>query len=331
MSENTTKVIVTRRLPEIVEARMMELFDTKLNADDHPFSSEELVTAVDEADILVPTVTDKIDKKTLDSTKRRIKMIANFGTGVDHIDLEYAEKNGLIVTNTPGVLTEDTADMVMALLLSVPRKLIDGERLIRSGEWQGWSPTHMMGSRIWGKRLGIIGMGRIGQAVARRANGFGLNIHYHNRNRLPEVIEKSLKATFWEDIDQMLPRMDIISINCPSTPETYHLLSLKRLLSLQSHAYIVNTSRGKVIDEDALAKLLKEKKIAGAGLDVFEREPAVSASLLDAPNTVLLPHMGSSTVEARNAMGEKVIINIQTFIDGHKPPDRVLSTILGYN
>ena len=329
MSENTTKVIVTRRLPEIVEARMMELFDTKLNADDHPFSSEELVTAVDEADILVPTVTDKIDKKTLDSTKRRIKMIANFGTGVDHIDLEYAEKNGLIVTNTPGVLTEDTADMVMALLLSVPRKLIDGERLIRSGEWQGWSPTHMMGSRIWGKRLGIIGMGRIGQAVARRANGFGLNIHYHNRNRLPEVIEKSLKATFWEDIDQMLPKMDIISINCPSTPETYHLLSLKRLLSLQSHAYIVNTSRGKVIDEDALAKLLKEKKIAGAGLDVFEREPAVGASLLDAPNTVLLPHMGSSTVEARNAMGEKVIINIQTFIDGHKPPDRVLSTILG--
>ena len=329
MSENTTKVIVTRRLPEIVEARMMELFDTKLNADDHPFSVEELVTAVDEADILVPTVTDKIDKRILDSTKRRIKMIASFGAGVDHIDLEYAEKNGLIVTNTPGVLTEDTADMVMALLLSVPRKLIDGERLIRSGEWQGWSPTHMMGSRIWGKRLGIIGMGRIGQAVARRANGFGLNIHYHNRNRLPEVIEKSLKATFWEDIDQMLPKMDIISINCPSTPETYHLLSLKRLLSLQSHAYIVNTSRGKVIDEDALAKLLKEKEIAGAGLDVFEREPAVSASLLDAPNTVLIPHMGSSTVEARNAMGEKVIVNIQTFIDRHNPPDRVLSTILG--
>ena len=329
MSENTTKVIVTRRLPEIVEARMMELFDTKLNADDHPFSSEELVAAVNEADILVPTVTDKIDKRILDSAKRRIKMIASFGAGVDHIDLEYAEKNGLIVTNTPGVLTEDTADMVMALLLSVPRKLIDGERLIRSGEWQGWSPTHMMGSRIWGKRLGIIGMGRIGQAVARRANGFGLNIHYHNRNRLPEVIEKSLKATFWEDIDQMLPKMDIISVNCPSTPETYHLLSLKRLLSLQSHAYIVNTSRGKVIDEDALAKLLKEKEIAGAGLDVFEREPAVSTSLLDAPNTVLLPHMGSSTVEARNAMGEKVIINIQTFIDGHKPPDRVLSTILG--
>ena len=329
MSENTTKVIVTRRLPEIVEARMMELFDTKLNADDHPFSSKELVNAVDEADILVPTVTDIIDKKILDSTKRRIKMIANFGAGVDHIDLEYTEKNGMIVTNTPGVLTEDTADMVMALLLSVPRKLINGERLIRSGDWQGWSPTHMMGSRIWGKRLGIIGMGRLGQAVARRANGFGLNIHYHNRNRLPEVIEKSLKATFWEDIDQMLPKMDIISVNCPSTPETYHLLSLKRLLSLQSHAYIVNTSRGKVIDEDALAKLLKEGEVAGAGLDVFEREPAVSDSLLDAPNTVLLPHMGSSTVEARNAMGEKVIINIQTFIDGHKPPDRVLSTILG--
>ena len=329
MIANKTKVIVTRRLPEIVETRMMELFDTKLNPNDQPFSQNELIEAVKEADILVPTVTDKINKKVLSSPQRKVGLIANFGAGVDHIDLDFAEKNNLVVTNTPGVLTEDTADMVMALLLSVPRKLIEGERLIRSGEWQGWSPTHMMGSRIWDKRLGIIGMGRIGQAVARRARGFGLKIHYHNRNRLPEEIEKSLKATFWEDLDQMLPKMDIISINCPSTPDTYHLLSYERLSNLQAHAYIVNTSRGLVIDEDALAKLLKNGKIAGAGLDVFEREPTVSQSLLTAPNTVLLPHMGSSTFEARNEMGEKVIINIQTFIDGHKPPDRVLSKILG--
>ena len=329
MIANKTRVIVTRRLPEIVETRMMELFDTKLNPNDHPFSENELIEAVKEADILVPTVTDKINKKVLSSFQRKVGLIANFGAGVDHIDLDFAEKNNLVVTNTPGVLTEDTADMVMALLLSVPRKLIEGERLIRSGEWRGWSPTHMMGSRIWDKRLGIIGMGRIGQAVARRARGFGLKIHYHNRNRLPEEIEKSLKATFWEDLDQMLPKMDIISVNCPSTPDTYHLLSYERLSNFQAHAYIVNTSRGQVIDEDALAMLLKNSKIAGAGLDVFEREPAVSQSLLTAPNTVLLPHMGSSTFEARKEMGEKVIINIQTFIDGHKPPDRVLSTILG--
>ena len=329
MIANKTRVIVTRRLPEIVETRMMELFDTKLNPNDHPFSENELIEAVKEADILVPTVTDKINKKVLSSFQRKVGLIANFGAGVDHIDLDFAEKNNLVVTNTPGVLTEDTADMVMALLLSVPRKLIEGERLIRSGERRGWSPTHMMGSRIWDKRLGIIGMGRIGQAVARRARGFGLKIHYHNRNRLPEEIEKSLKATFWEDLDQMLPKMDIISVNCPSTPDTYHLLSYERLSNFQAHAYIVNTSRGQVIDEDALAMLLKNSKIAGAGLDVFEREPAVSQSLLTAPNTVLLPHMGSSTFEARKEMGEKVIINIQTFIDGHKPPDRVLSTILG--
>ena len=212
----------------------------------------------------------------------------------------------------------------MSLLLAVPRKIIEGEKLIRSGNWMGWSPTHMMGRRIWGKRLGIIGMGSIGQAVARRAKGFGLLIHYHNRNRLPEVIEEAHDATYWEDLDQMLPKMDIISINCPSTPETFHLLSKERLCVLQSHAYIINTSRGKVIDEEALADKLKDGEIAGAGLDVFEREPAVSKALLSAPNTVLLPHMGSATVEARIEMGEKVIVNIQTFLNGHKPPDRII-------
>ena len=227
-------------------------------------------------------------------------------------------------TNTPGVLTEDTADMVMSLLLAVPRKIIEGENLIRSGNWLGWSPTHMMGRRIWGKRLGIIGMGSIGQAVARRAKGFGLHIHYHNRNRLPNAIEEAHDATYWDDLDQMIPKMDIISVNCPSTKETFHLLSEKRLKTLQSHSYIINTSRGKVIDEEALAKLLKNGHIAGAGLDVFEKEPAVSKDLLNAPNTVLLPHMGSATVEARIEMGEKVIVNIQTFLNGHKPPDRII-------
>ena len=317
-------VIVTRRLPELVETRLMELFNTKLSIDDKPFSKKQLIDAVKEADVLIPTVTDKIDKNILENASGKLKLIANFGNGTDHINIETAQKKKIIVTNTPGVLTEDTADMVMGLLLAVPRKVIAGEHLIRSGKWEGWSPTHMMGRRIWGKRLGIIGMGSIGQAVARRAIGFGLNIHYHNRNRLPDIIEESHQATFWEDLDQMLPKMDIISINCPSTPETYHLLSRERLSSLQPHAYIINTSRGKVINEEALAELLSEGKIAGAGLDVFEREPSVSKVLLGAPNTVLLPHMGSATVEARIEMGEKVIVNIQTLLNGHRPPDRII-------
>ena len=273
-------VIVTRRLPELVEARMMELFNTRLNIDDKPYSQKQLIEVVKEADILVPTVTDKIDNEVLGNASSKLKLIANFGNGIDHINIEIAQKKKIIVTNTPGVLTEDTADMVMGLLLAVPRKIIEGEHLIRSGTWKGWSPTHMMGRRIWGKRLGIIGMGSIGQAVARRAIGFGINIHYHNRNRLPDIIEDAHQATFWEGLDQMLPKMDIISINCPSTPETYHLLSRARLSILQPHAYIINTSRGKVLDEEALAELRSEGKIAGAGLDVFEREPSVSKVLL---------------------------------------------------
>ncbi len=317
-------VIVTRRLPELVEARMMELFNTRLNIDDKPYSQKQLIEVVKEADILVPTVTDKIDNEVLGNASSKLKLIANFGNGIDHINIEIAQKKKIIVTNTPGVLTEDTADMVMGLLLAVPRKIIEGEHLIRSGTWKGWSPTHMMGRRIWGKRLGIIGMGSIGQAVARRAIGFGINIHYHNRNRLPDIIEDAHQATFWEGLDQMLPKMDIISINCPSTPETYHLLSRARLSILQPHAYIINTSRGEVLDEEALAELLSEGKIAGAGLDVFEREPSVSKVLLGAPNTVLLPHMGSATVEARIEMGEKVIVNIQTLLNGHRPPDRII-------
>jgi glyoxylate reductase len=264
----------------------------------------------------------------LKETGENLKLIANFGNGVDNIDVAAALARGITVTNTPGVLTEDTADMTMALILAVPRRLTEGAAVLSGDkDWAGWSPTWMLGHRIWGKRLGIVGMGRIGQAVARRAAAFGLQIHYHNRRRLPAKIEEELHATYWESLDQMLARMDIISINCPHTPATYHLLSARRLKLLQRHAYIVNTARGEVIDENALTRMLAADELAGAALDVFEYEPAVNPKLLRLPNVVLLPHMGSATIEGRMDMGEKVIINIKTFVDGHRPPDRVLETL----
>ncbi len=327
MASKKPVVVVTRKLPGVIETRMMELFDARLNLNDEPMSRDQLIEAVRTADVLVPTVTDRIDAGILGHAGKRLRLIASFGTGVDHIDLKAAQARGITVANTPGVLTEDTADMSMALILAVPRRLAEGERLIRSGEWRGWGPTSMLGHRIWGKRLGIIGMGRIGTAVARRARGFGLSIHYHNRRRVAEALERELEATYWESLDQMLSRMDIISINCPHTPATYHLLSARRLKLIQPHAYIVNTSRGEVIDENALARLLTAKQIAGAGLDVFEHAPAVNAKLLALDNVILLPHMGSATIEGRVDMGEKVIINIQSFADGHAPPDRVLETM----
>jgi glyoxylate reductase len=321
-------VIVTRKLPDVIETRMMELFDTRLNPDDAPMSAAQLVAAVQQADVLVPTVTDRIDSAVLAQAGPRLKLIASFGTGVDHIDVATARQRGIIVTNTPGVLTEDTADMTMALLLAVSRRLVEGERLVRQGKWQGWGPTFMLGHRLWGKRLGIVGMGRIGQAVARRARGFGLSIHYHNRRRVAEEIEQELEATYWESLDQMLARMDIISVNCPHTPATFHLLSARRLKLMRPSAVVVNTARGEVIDEDALVRMLVAKEIGGAGLDVFEHEPAVNPKLLRLDNVVLLPHMGSATLEGRIDMGEKVIINIKTFADGHRPPDRVLEAML---
>ena len=327
MTQKKPLVVVTRRLPDVIETRMMELFDARLNVSDEPMSQAQLIEAVQQADALVPTVTDRIDAGIIAQAGPNLRLIASFGTGVDHIDLKTARQRGINVTNTPGVLTEDTADMTMALVLAVPRRLAEGERLVRSGDWNGWSPTSMLGHRIWGKRLGIIGMGRIGQAVARRARGFGLSIHYHNRRRVHEEIEEELEATYWESLDQMLSRMDIISVNCPHTPATYHLLSARRLKLMQPHAYIVNTSRGEVIDENALTRMLDGKEIAGAGLDVYEHEPAINPKLLNLQNVVLLPHMGSATIEGRIAMGEKVIINIKTFADGHTPPDRVLETM----
>ncbi|PWR20196.1 2-hydroxyacid dehydrogenase [Zavarzinia aquatilis] len=321
-------VIVTRKLPEAIETRMMELFNTKLNPDDHPLSQAELIEAVKTADVLVPTVTDRIDGRILAHANPNLRLIANFGTGVDHIDLAAARQRGITVTNTPGVLTEDTADMTIALILATSRRLAEGERVIRTSEWGGWSPTWMLGRRIWGKRLGIIGMGRIGTAVARRARAFGMSIHYHNRNRVSEDIEHELEATYWESLDQMMARMDILSVNCPHTPATYHLLSARRLKLLQKHSILVNTARGEVIDENALTRMLVGGEIAGAGLDVFEHEPAVNPKLVALDNVVLLPHMGSATIEGRLDMGEKVIINIKTFADGHRPPDRVLEGLL---
>jgi glyoxylate reductase len=325
-------VVVTRKLPDRVETRMRELFDAHLNLDDKPLSQAELVEAVKTADVLVPTVTDHIDRAVIGQSGERLRLIANFGNGVDHIDVATALQRGITVTNTPGVLTEDTADMTMALILAVPRRLSEGAQvLLGEKEWTGWSPTWMLGHRIWGKRLGIVGMGRIGQAVARRAKAFGLQIHYHNRRRVAPHIEEELHATYWESLDQMLARMDIISINCPHTPATYHLLSARRLKLIRAEAYIVNTARGEVIDENALARLIEGEEIAGAGLDVFEHEPAVSPKLVKlarAGKVILLPHLGSATLEGRVDMGEKVIVNIKTFMDGHRPPDRVLPSML---
>ena len=325
MTKCKPRVIVTRKVPDEIETRMMELFETRLNVDDGPLSADDLRQAVQGCDVLVPTVTDRIDADLLEVAGPDLKLIANFGNGVDHIDLAAAQARGITVTNTPGVLTEDTADMTMALILAVPRRLVEGERMMRSGEWPGWSPSFMLGRRIWGKRLGIVGMGRIGTALARRARGFGLSIHYHNRNRVAAEIESDLEATYWDSLDQMLAHMDIVSVNCPHTPATYHLLSARRLKLLRKEAFIVNTARGGVVDENALIVMLKAGDLMGAGLDVYEDEPEVKPGFFNLDNVVMLPHMGSATLEGRVATGELVLINIRTFMDGHKPPDRVIA------
>jgi len=323
------KVYITRKLPDAVETRMRELFDAELNIDDSPRSQPELVAAMQTADVLVPTVTDRIDAALIEQAGPQMKLIASFSNGIDHIDVDAAARRGITVTNTPNVLTEDTADMTMALILAVPRRLVEGARILieNPGEWAGWSPTWMLGRRIWGKRIGIIGMGRIGTAVARRAKAFGLSIHYHNRERVNPATEEALEATYWDSLDQMLARVDIVSVNCPSTPATFHLLSARRLALMQPTSYIVNTARGDIIDEAALIQCLREGKIAGAGLDVFENEPAINPKLVKLAaegKVVLLPHTGSATIEGRIDMGDKVIINIRTFFDGHRPPNRVL-------
>ena len=328
MPASKLKVIVTRKLPEPVETRMRELFDVELNEADQPMRKAELAEAIGRADVLVPTLTDKIDAALLAQAGAQLKLIANYGAGFDHIDVQTALSRGIMVTNTPGVLTEDTADMAMALILSVPRRLKEGAELMLRGDWQGWSPTALMGHRIGGKRLGILGMGRIGQAVASRARGFGLQIHYHNRHRRHADVEERLEATWWESLDQMLARIDILSVNAPHTPSTFHLLNARRLKLMKPTAYVVNTSRGEVIDENALTRMLRAGELAGAGLDVYEHGHDVNPRLKELPNVLLLPHMSSATEEGRLETGEKVIINIKTFADGHRPPDQVVPSML---
>jgi glyoxylate reductase len=328
MPTQRLKIVVTRKLPAAVELRLKELFDTRLNEADRAFSAEELVAAMQDADVLVPTVTDRLDGRLISRAGPQLRLIAQFGAGVDNIDVATAVQRGITVTNTPGVLTDDTADVAMALILAVPRRLHEGVQVMEQGKFDGWTPTWMLGRRLAGKRLGIVGMGRIGQAVARRARAFGLQIHYHNRKPVSARAQSDLEATYWDSLDQMLARMDIVSINCPHTPATFHLMNARRLDLMKPEAYIVNTARGEVIDEAALARAIRAGKLAGAGLDVFEREPAVNKDLIGLPNVLLLPHMGSATIEGRIEMGEKVLINIKTFADGHRPPDRVIPAIL---
>ena len=328
MPSDRLKVIATRRLPEPVETRLKELFDIMLREDDAPMSRVELVAAIGQADVLVPTLTDTIDAGLLAQAGPRLKLMANFGAGVDHIDMDAARQRGILVANTPGVVTEDTADMAMALVMAVTRRIPEGLALMQSGEWGGWAPTALLGGRLGGRRIGILGMGRIGLAVARRARAFGMQIHYHNRRRLRSEIEQEIEATYWESLDQMVARMDVLSINCPHTPSTFHLMNARRLKLMKSDAVIVNTSRGEVIDENALTRMLRSGELAGAGLDVYEHGTQINPRLKALKNVVMLPHMGSATVEGRLEMGEKVILNINTFVDGHRPPDQVVPAML---
>jgi glyoxylate reductase len=328
MSKPKLSVVVTRRLPEVVETRLCELFNVTLRDTDAPMTRAELAEVIKSADVLVPTISDDIDSALLSQAGDRLKLIANYGAGVDHIDVATARQRGILVSNTPGVLTDDTADMTMALILAVLRKIPEGLAVMQNDSWQGWAPTAFLGGRVGGRRLGILGMGRIGQAVAKRANAFGMQVHYHNRRRLRPEIEEALQATYWDSLDQMVARMDVISVNCPATPSTFHLMNARRLKLMKSDGVIVNTSRGEVIDENALTRMLRAGDIAGAGLDVYERGTKVNPRLRELTNVVLLPHMGSATREGRIEMGEKVIINIKNFDDGHRPPDQVVPSML---
>jgi glyoxylate reductase len=328
MVKKRLSVVVTRRLPDAVETRLSELFDVRLREDDAPMTRAQLGEAMKTADVLVPTITDDIDAALITQAGGQLKLIANYGAGVDHIDVATARQRGVLVSNTPGVLTDDTADMTMALILNVTRRMSEGMAQMQKGTWAGWAPTALLGGRVSGRRLGILGMGRIGQAVARRAAAFGMQVHYHNRRRLHADIEAGLEATYWESLDQMVARMDVISINCPHTPSTFHLMNARRLKLMKPDAVIVNTSRGEVIDENALTRMLRAGEIKGAGLDVYEHGTQVNPRLRELENVVLLPHMGSATVEGRLEMGEKVIINIKTFDDGHRPPDQVVPSML---
>ena len=318
------RVHVTRRLMPSVEARMGELFEVTLNAEDRPLSRAELVEAMRTSDVIVPTVTDRIDAAMLEEAGNRLGLIANFGAGTEHIDLAAARARKVMVTNTPGVFTDDTADLAMMLILSVPRRLGEGSRLIRDGQWTGWAPSAMLGHCIGGKRLGIVGMGRIGQAVAHRARAFGMEVVYHNRHRLPPSIESMLGARYEADLELLIVESDVITLHCPAGASTHHLINAQRLSEMKPDAYLINTARGDLIDEEALITALTSGEIAGAGLDVFANEPNVDPRLIALPNVITLPHLGSATIEGRAHAGEKIIANIRFWADGHRPPDQVL-------
>ncbi len=328
MKQENLNVIVTRKLPKLVEKRMSELFKTQLRPDDEPMSQEELATALKKADVLVPSLGDKINKEILVKAGKRLKLIANYGAGFDHIDIKTAMKHDILVSNTPDVLSNDTADLTIALILGVHRKIFEGSRILTEGQWSGWSPISLLGKRISGRNLGILGMGRIGQAVALRARSFGLNLHYHNRRRLHSETENHLEAKYWANLDDMLRAIDILTIHVPHTPSTFHLINARRLKLLNQSSVIVNTARGEIIDEDALTRMLRSNELLGAGLDVYENSMSINPRLKSLKNVMLLPHMGSATYESRIEMGEKVIINIKAFQDGHQPPNQVLPSML---
>ncbi|WP_057882672.1 2-hydroxyacid dehydrogenase [Tsuneonella troitsensis] len=322
------KVVVTRHLLPSVETRMSELFDTALNREDVPMSREALVAAVQQADVLVPTVTDRIDADLIAAAGPQLGLIASFGAGVDHIDLGAARAKKIIVTNTPSVFTDDTADLTMALIIGVPRRLREGTSLIRRGEWTGWAPSALLGRKLAGKVLGIVGMGRIGQAVAFRARAFGLDIRYHNRRRLPEAVEAMFGATWVEDLDSLLAESDIVTLHCPSSAETKGIIDAKRIAAMKPGAILINTARADLVDYDAMIAALESGHLGGAGLDVFPEEPRVDERLVALPNVIAQPHIGSATIEGREQAGEKVIANIRFWADGHRPPDQVLEGLV---
>ncbi|MBX7540575.1 2-hydroxyacid dehydrogenase [Qipengyuania sphaerica] len=319
------RVVVTRRLGPAVEERMGELFEVRTNASDMELTREQLIDAMQACDVLVPTVTDRIDAEMIDQAGEGLGLIANFGAGTEHIDLAAAASRKIIVTNTPGVFTDDTADLTMAGIIGVPRRIREGVQLIRSGEWTGWAPTAMLGRKLGGKTLGIIGMGRIGQAVAHRARAFGLEIAYHNRKRLPEAIERMFGATYVENLDDLVAQADILTLHCPASPGNHHLIDARRLGLMKEGASLINTARGDLVDYEALIEALESGHLAGAGLDVFPDEPNVDERLIRHPNVMTLPHIGSATREGREDSGMKVIANIRMWADGHRPPDQVLS------
>jgi lactate dehydrogenase-like 2-hydroxyacid dehydrogenase len=319
------KVLLTRRWPEPVERRLGERYEVSLNSSDEPMTAEAISEALRDFDAVCPTVSDVVDAKVLERGRGQARIIGNYGVGVNHIDLEACRRLGLVVTNTPDVLTDATAELAILLMLIAARRAGEGERELRAGEWIGWRPTHMVGAEVTGATLGLIGFGRIAQATARKAHhGLGMRILYNSRRRATPEIEAECGATFVPGVDELVAQADFVSLHCPGGPETHHLMDARRLGLMKPTAFLINTARGTVVDEAALAQALAGRRIAGAGLDVYEREPRVDESLKTLENVVLLPHLGSATVQTRTAMGLRVAKNLDAFFDGEPPPDRLI-------